>query len=377
MSYQPEQWCDRITTVGAIVALFQDLGLNQRSVLVEGPAQSGKSWLIHRVAERLGEDRDIVTRVCIIHSTDVALHGPFAWVKLIERLWEAVQELVPSSLHPDLALTLGADSEEQVRQWVAAIAAALIEAQQQAVFVLVLAVDGLDEFTPETLDQLEEIVIVPLYRCKRVRLLSTRRMESSPFWSSYELKHPTITASDDKYRYKLDDFDDIEDQIAKLSTTYQFQAGWLKTQLSEQFSWRNPGVNTFLARWAGLNRGVVSADIIELCIKYLLLPGNDVRQLMNLDNDNFRARVEALVDMQKFTRIDVVFQKTHHEIASDRGIARSRMLGALPSSTRPREHEAFLNDLEDRGVGFRVGVNFRVYPIYVELFRELWSMRSA
>lgn len=372
--------------IDSIIETLCDLDIpehTERTIFIEGPSRSGKTKLLQQIADRLIRLERPVVRTCLIDSSDMSSHNTgFGEIgfRLAGRLWMTMKSDLPDVQDPALLFNpmsdaADADKERLLAEWVGSFAAGLVEAK--GLFVLVLVVDGLDEFESKRLNDLEEQLIIPLYRNSRVRLLYSRRADIvDRFWQDLLIKNYVPELPDNKYRFLLEHFDGKDKQLDALAAHYHLNVDDIRVQLSESFGWTNPGVNAFLLAHAARNGGIILADDIRCCIKYMLLFGKDIRVLpVNLQHIKEEV-LDTFITNQLFENLNAVFRHSYERIASGNGVPRNIALRAL-NAKKPSDREAFLDELQDRGVGQRESIYFRAHPIYVELFHELWDKSAT
>lgn len=299
-----------------------------RSLLIEGPANRGKSWLLCRVRERCqltspqapqaqshGQPANppqvtSPVAVCLFtkdHAQSLDLYD------LVARLWAALYPCVPALLWPQSILD-GDEEEIKVRKLSdffhqsPSDAARLIEVVIQELegtrppAYLVVLVDGLDEFERGDLERFEREFLSPLFRSSRVRLIASRRSEVvTHTWKSYLVRLHT-------HLRPLEAFPAIAAE-QQVDNRFQHAGSPLRfaTDLRPLFKFyegQNPGANTFFVRCALSHRAsghreLVTYDEIKACVLELSRSGQYTTPIADQDFEWLNTIVKQFPEIGK------------------------------------------------------------------------------
>ncbi|NTU80156.1 MAG: ATP-binding protein [Chloroflexales bacterium] len=325
-----------------------------RSLLVEGPASQGKTWLLHRVAELTRECTNRII-VCWFHGPDFWNDEeplPFEQVRgdLLVRLWQTIDEAIPDALRWPESVRQADPPRERARKFshesVESLVREAIRVLETTPYRLLLVVDGLDEIPSAAIDDFSDGMIAALFRCPQTRLLWSRRVDSRHTWKDVEIKNR-------RHKFDLRDYDAYEQQINQIldSSGLTF-ADHIAPQM-QAYQWGNPGANAFLCDRVVSNGGLIKGDDIRECILFLM-----------------RSPTHPHGSPPDFNRLSQAIQR--HPRPDNPGISRMK-LAELWNMRPDKQFNDFLGQLEERGIGFPSipdGRSFVIYRDFVELFRE-------
>jgi hypothetical protein len=215
--------------------------------------------------------------------------------------------------------------------------------------VLVLIVDGIDEFEEPILHALEDYFIEPLFAYSCVRLLSSRRVRSATHrWIRFTIKQHLLPEP-----VVIEPFDAPDIQVAKLLSGTPYNFGQIRA-LTPHYSWQNPGANDFLVERFTENGGSLSKEDFVDCLKQLM---RSVRTGKRDINEIYFRYLGQLI-------------ASPLDLSAPQGVARyeiKRILGEVADS----EINAFLAHAQERGIGYSASsATFRIHTHIVELFKQ-------
>lgn len=274
-----------------------------RSVLIEGPANRGKSWLLCRTHEKLNDPllySPIISScppiATFLFTAEDGL--PFDPLWLVACIWWALHPHLPSLFWPT-NLTGGADKTSAIRllhdfftrdgsdgqTLIFQIKGALDAAASPV--LLALLVDGLDEF--EQLDPFERQFVEPLFRSPQVRVIATRRSQVlTAHWGTFSLRPQKKDEPISLARLSAKDAEDqINKQFRRKGSPLSFAD---LTPLFNHYAWQNPGANARFVDCAITNhasgaRRLIMRDDIRTCLLELSKSGRFAEAILESDLD--------------------------------------------------------------------------------------------
>lgn len=355
-----------------------------RSILVEGPSQRGKTWLLQKIAHQLEVNLPCEVIVCLFEGRTfpkeraipavLTSAGSFSDGELANRLFSQLWTVVyrccgtlpwPTGLDQSDPELWGKIQQFLKQYTPSKLIEELHEKIDQAnIPILLIILDGMDEVEEQLLKVFEREFMAVLFRNPRVRLLASRRVDSI----NHRWRTPIIRLQN-KFE-KLERYDGPEEQpanpqakqIKHLLSTSSLTFKNLQRQMVSAYPWASPGANAFLVRRARAHGGVITDKDIRDCLQYLMRSSRDPNPTDNqIDDQTFDYIARMIKD---FPDIDTQ-GAPRYEI--------NDVLGGMSD----KERDAFLGRLQDRGIGnFGNSGNYFIHTDFVELFGELQARKN-
>lgn len=374
--YDPNSFVGRDDLVHEIV-LRVAKNSGTRKLLVEGPANRGKSWLLCRIRDTLNDPALLTTIVASPPPLVATLFSsedchPFDLHKLVACLWLNLQPLTPALLQqlgpppPPAAQwapqSLSAHFAQRSfgfdpQQLLDMLLSELAKVNPQSLAVLI--VDGLDEFS--NLDSLERQFVEPLFRSSQVQIIASRRSEINVGWTTFLLK-PS--------EKDLLNLEELSEQLAREQINRRFarHGSALQFDVLEPFftyyRWQNPGANSYFVDQAvnqhqAEQTPLVSKSDIRGCILTMSQSGRFTSPVSQQDLDWL---IEVVRDFPEIGRQDVPLFRLRATL--------KRASGGSP--VEDSERNAWLSRLQERGIVVRrLNGQCQVYEEFVALCHEL------
>jgi len=278
-----------------------------RSLLIEGPANRGKSWVLCRTHEKLIDPAAVASiipnsppvAICLYSSDDAR---PFEPLRLVASVWWALHPYFPSLFWPTgLPDTTIKDTAIQAlhsffrqnnfdAQSLLSVATQDLDTASPPI-LLVLLVDGLDEF--DQLDAFERQFVEPLFRSPNVRVVASRRSHvHTARWTTFSLR-PKKDGSINLDRLNAHD---AEDQITRHFGRCGSPLTYAELNASiKHYAWQNPGANRRFADCAiekQVTQRLITSDNVRSCLLQLSTSGRFSNPISDNDFDWLTAVVK-------------------------------------------------------------------------------------
>lgn len=366
----------------------------RRSVIVEGPAGRGKSWLLKHIYEIFEPPvpaelarPDVVA--CLFRAGEdfsAQPDGDRRWHRIIARVCLAMRRRLPNGTPGWLTDLIGSSSDELTLAHdlapyeATAIFPELVSQAEGAGLVVVLIVDSLEEIDEQTCADFETHVLVPLMRSRQMRLLTARRVDSrSHDWRKYTVRNQTKQeplppldqeppASDPPVIQQLERLIMSRQQhtrpdIQPDAAIIRGQREALIEQARPHYLWGNPGVNSCLTSKAtdGFSPPRLQPADVEGCLRERLRGPRPAEGKEIWSDDLVFATLATLVRT--------------YEAALETGVLRTNIAALL--GMQVGETIELLAYLQELGIGLlnRDG-SFQVHPEFVQLFAWLSQPRT-
>lgn len=380
--YHRDRFVGREDVVDTVIRRAIGPPPQNRSLLIEGPANRGKSWLLRRTDEKL-RDRTALAAIvpdcptlapCLFIRDDA--QQPFDPLRLIARIWWALSPFVANLPLPgDLAgstddttaithITTHFSQNAAEPQSLLAITTQVLDALHGQL-LLVLLVDGLDEFAQ--LDQFERQFVEPLYRSAHVRVIASRRSQVyTAKWSTFALRPQR---KDEPISLDRLSIQAAEDQIQR---HFHYKKSPLQfgdlSPLVRHYAWQNPGANRMFADAAvanhtsGAARLITSQDV-RVCVLELSKSSRFAEPIADHDFDWLTAVVRA------FPQIGGGEVPTHH--------LNDVLRATVGRPVGDYERNEWLGRLQERGIVVRShNGQCRVHEEFAALCQE-WEAQQT
>lgn len=293
--------------VDAIISLVFSDRPQYRGLLIEGPANRGKSWVVCRTRDKLTDPAELSAiipdappvAVCLFtHRSGYRNGRSFDPLWLMAEVWWALYAYLPNLFWPknlpadaakDQAIVALYDLFVRDRREATDLIALVDEELGKALSPVCLAVlvDGLDEF--DDLKIFERQFLEPLARSPAVIVIASRRSQvRGASWVTFLLRTITRDTPFDIARL------DLNAAIKQIDTYFSAHNSSLKfTNLQPLFKyyvWQNPGANKHFSDNAINNRKatnphLISTADIHKCILVLSTSGRYPSPISTQDFD--------------------------------------------------------------------------------------------
>lgn len=302
--YESTSFVGRDDIVDDVIQRAFSVNSQSRIIMIEGPANRGKSWLLCRTQEKL---QNSATRAAtalnyppIVPCFFTSDHAsPFEPLRLIAWVWwflhpylsdlslpahitDSTQTANAVEILHNQFIRDGADAQTRILQVTNKIEAAT------SPIILALLVDGLDEFDDPEL--FVRHFVEPLVRSPNVRLVvSLRSQVRTARWQTFSIRR--LLRKDDQISLGHFDVLDAKEQINRY---FELQGAPLSfanlVPLFRHYTWQNPGANRRLADCAiaNQNRGaqtLISGDDVRDCLMHLSLSNRFDHPISGADFD--------------------------------------------------------------------------------------------
>ncbi len=338
-----------------------------RSFILEGPPHSGKTWLLHKLQEGIEQEANtIVLPVRLDTFTpqyrkepDELLLPLVETLKTVAKTKYSGLDTTTISQHYDVN-DLPSDLEQIGMQL----------AQLAANPLVVIIVDGMEEIIEYSRSQqlhdsrleqehllyrLEDRFILPLFRYSNVRLLGSRRSQSSASWRLHPIRNQSASTN-----FMIAPSPSLQEQYDKLACAIQPDVKHdlpalpsIQSDVSH-YAWNNAGSNAMLITFA-LRHGLpLSRDMIADCLDKLLRSA-----IRDPFPSNARQQLDTII-------------KTHYSAAGDPAeqplpkVCINEYLQINDSQRRD-----FMNVMAKHGIGIVKGPYFVINSEIITLSQEL------
>lgn len=339
----------------------------KRSLLIEGPANRGKSWLLCRANEKLVDHQSLTALIpgcprvatLLFDKKDETreAQSPFDPLWLVACLWWELRDLwgplqlfQPNGLATGGARAagrghlhavfrqLGADAQSLLLQVTKALASA------NGQYLLALLADGLDELS--FLSEIERQFVEPLSRSPYVRIVASRRTQvPAARWMTFSVR-PQGREEETTISVERLSVEDAEEQLNRY---FMREGAALRfadlAALFQHYRWQNPGANRRFADDAIVNqRGgaprLVTEENVRACLLQL---SRSHRYDAPISDEDFAGLLAVVASFPAIGTSEVPAHDLNAVLAAAAGRA----------SLGDKERNEWLGRLQDRGIVVR------------------------
>lgn len=347
----------------------------KRSIILEGPPEGGKSWMLVKTHELIDKTR-IRPITLFVTSADFrapASHPDVLFRPILARLWRAAVEQTRGtrSMVGRRPVKVPPKTEAELAQAPLDVAlyelCSTIERIKPLRYILIFF-DGMEEVKElsqpvdeDLLYAFEQLFIVPLFKYQNARMLAARRANGSAQWRTFTVKPQTKIEQLKPFTAGAQQFEQwVELQNRELAAGQKITLSFDELQdQTRPYQWNNPGANHCLIRQATALNSPPRKQMLNDCIDLLLKsPGDEPMGLAD------KQWLLALIADAALASLD----REPGEGVAKIGESLNRFTGTTVSVSL---RNAFLSRMHNRGAGTLNGRFFHVPPEIVALGRAL------
>lgn len=282
----PDNFVDREEISDAVVERLLLKTTKQRSIIIQGAGQSGKTCLLSKIQHLLSINRQktIVIKIISDDLNKQHTHIDALFYLLLERVWKVVEEALINVATPPGSPIFNRSLDELIR-YSGNIGIALNYLAEELSKIkpplyLIILFDGVEEIDHELLEQFERDFLAPLFKQTFVRIATTSRAVAEG--SAKSPWHTWMKQRTDLLRLNDFDHDPLLDRGYHIVAMKQFTQLQARKVIGDELSfeevrsqlrhyrWNNIGVNATLMRAAALVGGQITTPALDDCLNTLL-----------------------------------------------------------------------------------------------------------
>jgi hypothetical protein len=368
-SYDPSLFVGRQAELAMLLERLLDEEADakrHRCIVIEGPGQRGKTWLLARLSDELLQHP---TRPIVLYLTsrELAQDAPDReelFKRFLVRPWDAAQQIVRNipelqDKAPALSVVSSGQFAEFVLERIIEIFITPLTTIPGKIYFIVI-IDGIEEIPSDILVEFENLFIAPLFRNHNVRIVAARRMsEEKPFKRfivSRQIRFEPLEGFDKAPAlnntvplFAKEQVERLIDNLRVRSKQISFTFDHFRQQ-TRHYVWSNPGANALLVQCAIQHGGQLTYQCLDSCLQQLCASAGAGKALDEQDMGRLFALVRVFPNLHQGQDLASIGK----ELGMD-----------------DRDRNTFIGRLIERGIARQPSYRLIVPPEVTTLIREL------